>query len=271
MPQLSCDGCGQRCTVKLAARPLPNDPEPVETQRRRGTSSGGSPLMYQEIWESCKTCVECQKNCSGKERWQRYFNWHDGFGWAIASRIAIDVAGPFERSSASNRYILVVGYFATKYMKAFPLCQVVNCLSQLFWRMGFPRGDGYRSGYRSHIEALGEKSIACWVSRVHTEHMQTDGFVERLNCCASLSQVQVPTGTNGFHSSSSLTERVTGFSPFDLLYGLHVRGPLGCFVANLGRRARWFSYVLKMRDNLEQLPELARANSEDAHLRHKTA
>ena len=40
------------------------------------------------------------------------------------SRIAMDIVGPLERSSAGHRYILVVCDYATRYPEAFPLRKV---------------------------------------------------------------------------------------------------------------------------------------------------
>lgn len=60
------------------------------------------------------------------------------------SRIAMDIVGPIERSSAGHKYILVVCDYATKYPEAFPLKktkarQIVNCLIQLISRVGIPK------------------------------------------------------------------------------------------------------------------------------------
>lgn len=60
------------------------------------------------------------------------------------SRIAMDIVGPLERSSAGHRYILVLCDYATKYLEAFPLRkvkarQIANCLIQMFSKVGIPK------------------------------------------------------------------------------------------------------------------------------------
>lgn len=59
------------------------------------------------------------------------------------SCMAMDIVGPLERSSSGHKYILVVCDYATRYPEAFPLKkirarQIVNCLIQLFSRVGIP-------------------------------------------------------------------------------------------------------------------------------------
>ncbi len=58
-------------------------------------------------------------------------------------RMAMDIVGPLEKSSAGHRYILVISDYATRYPEAFPLRsittpKIINALVQLFSRVGIP-------------------------------------------------------------------------------------------------------------------------------------
>lgn len=66
----------------------------------------------------------------------------------------------------------------------------------------------------------------------------------------------------------------TGFSPFQFLYGHTVRGPLDVLKeawegSTPGKQCTSLSYVLKMRDKLEQLQELANSHLVEAQQRQK--
>lgn len=269
MPQMSCDGyLGQTKTYDRIATHI------------------YWPQMYQEILEYCKTCVECQKTAQGKKGDRAPL-----ISMTVIeepfSRIAMDVVGPLERSSAGNRYILVVGGYATKYMEAFPLRQVANCLIQLSSRVGIPRGIVTDQGTNLTSKLLKEVYHLLGIKGIRTTpyHPQIDGMVERFNKTlkAMLRKFVESTGADWdqwlpflLFAYREVPQATTGFSPFDLLYGRHVREPLDVL------REAWegeqpakqvgiLSYVLKIRDKLEQLPELAHANSEEAHLRQKRA
>lgn len=246
MPQMSCDGyLGQTKTYDRIATHI------------------YWPQMYQEILEYCKTCVECQKTAQGKK----------GDRAPLISTTVIEE--PFSR------------FHATKYMEAFPLRQVANCLIQLSSRVGIPRGIVTDQGTNLTSKLLKEVYHLLGIKGIRTTpyHPQIDGMVERFNKTlkAMLHKFVESTGADWdqwlpflLFAYREVPQAITGFSPFDLLYGRHVREPLDVL------REAWegeqpakqvgiLSYVLKMRDKLEQLPELAHANSEEAHLRQKRA
>ena len=65
----------------------------------------------------------------------------------------------------------------------------------------------------------------------------------------------------------------TGFSPFELLYGHHVRGPLDVlsetWQSSVKSKESVVSHVLSIRDKLEKMKYIADSNLEQAQLRQK--
>ena len=154
----------------------------------------------------------------------------------------MDVVGPLERSRTGHRYILVICDYATRYPEAFPLRntkarQVANCLIQLFSRVGVPKeiltdqGSNFTSkSLRQVYSLLGIRGI-----KTTPYHPQTDGLVERFNQTlkSMLRKFVSESGTNWdqwlpylLFSYREVPQASTGFSPFELLYGREVRGPL---------------------------------------------
>jgi len=180
----------------------------------------------------------------------------------------MDIVGPLERSSSGNRYILVICDYATRYPEAFPLRsfkarQVANCLIQLFLRVGVPREvltDCWTNFLfkllQQVYQLLGVKGI-----KTTPYHPQTDGLVERFNQTLKnmLRKFVSSTGSDWdqwlpylLFVYREVPQASTGFSPFELLYGRQVRGPLDLL------REHWenpipdqdnvASYVIKMRE-----------------------
>ena len=110
--------------------------------------------------------------------------------------------------------------------------------------------------------------------RTSPYHLQTDGLVERLNKTLK-AMVRKMTITEGrswdklllpyvLFAYREVPQASTGFSPFELLYGCEVRGPLDVL------RETWeqptstdenvVAYVLKMRDRLAEMSEIVQEN-----------
>lgn len=157
-------------------------------------------------------------------------------------RIGMDIVGPLERSKAGNRYMLVLTDYATKYPEVFPLrCikakNIAVCLVQFFSRVCFPleiltdRGTNFMSSLLKQVyQLLGIKSL-----RTTPYHPQTDGLAERFNHTLKqmLRRFVNDTGTDWdqwlpylLFAYREVLQASSGFSPFELLYGHEVRGPL---------------------------------------------
>ncbi|KAK7889409.1 hypothetical protein WMY93_024969 [Mugilogobius chulae] len=127
-------------------------------------------------------------------------------------------------------------------------------------------------------QLLGVKGI-----RTTPYHPQTDGLVERYNKTLKhmLRKFVCDTGADWdqwlpylLFAYREVPQASTGFSPFELLYGRQVRGPLDLL------RDYWeqtetegdniIAYVVKMRERLEAMAALAQENLKEAQKQQKT-
>ena len=242
------------------------------------------PNMYTDLIEFCKTCPQCQLVAPGRKG-----NRVPLIPMPIIevpfSRIAMDIVGPLERSRRGNRYILVIMDYATKYPEAFPLRhikarQVANALLQLVTRVGIPQevltdqGTNFTSKLLKQVyQYLGIKAI-----KTTPYHPQTDGLVERFNQTLKnmLRKFVADSGADWdewlpylLFAYREVPQASTGFSPFELLYGRQVRGPLDILKeAWEGQQPQQgmniLSYVLKMRNKMESLAEQVQENMRTA-------
>ncbi|XP_072178202.1 uncharacterized protein [Diadema setosum] len=247
------------------------------------------PGIFRDVSEFCKTCGPCQK-CASQTR---------GISKAklvsvpvIGSpfrKIAIDIVGPLPRSKKGNRYILVVCDYATRHPEAVPLPsieaeRVADELIRIFSRVGIPhellsdQGSNFMSLLMKQLcSSLGIKQI-----RTSPYHPQANGLVERFN--ATLKDMLKPYTLEGnvtwddlipyvLFAYREVPQESTGFSPFELLYGHRVRGPLDVI------REAWLgetvpeeglvSYVLNCRERSANITTAAQKNLAQAQKRQK--
>lgn len=245
------------------------------------------PGMYTQVSQYCSSCETCQlTSAKGVARAQLQ-------SLPIIDtpfeRIGMDIVGPLERSSSGHRYILVICDYATRYPEAFPLRsikarQVANCLLQLFSRVGIPKevltdcGTNFLSKLLQQVyQVLGVKGI-----KTTPYHPQTDGLVERYNQTLKnmLRKFVSHTGADWdqwlpylLFAYREVPQVSTGFSPFELLYGRQVRGPLDLLKdywesPKLGGE-NVVAYVVKMKERLEEMTALVQENMKSAQQKQK--
>ena len=154
----------------------------------------------------------------------------------------MDIVGPLERTRSGHRFILVICDYASRYPEAFPLrnitaSAIAQALLQLISRVDIPneiltdQGTAFLSKTMKQVYSLlGIRGI-----RTTPYHPQTDGLVERYNRTLK-SMLKKFVADNGkdwdqwlpylLFAYREVPQASTGFSPFELLYGRQVRGPL---------------------------------------------
>lgn len=248
------------------------------------------PGMNAEVTQYCKSCPECQKvSLHGPSRVPLQPLPIVGTPF---ERLGMDVVGPVERSRQGNRFMLVVTDYATRYPEVFPLKSikaryVATCLVQLFSRVGFPaeiltdQGTNFMSTLLKQVyQLLGIRSL-----RTTPYHPQTDGLTERFNQTLKqmLRKFVCDSGRDWdqwlpylLFAYREVPQSSTGFSPFELLYGHEVRGPLALLQETWegdyrrGEPTDVVSYVVQMRERLEKMTALAQSHLAEARTRQKT-
>ncbi len=258
------------------------------------------PTLYTDVLTHCNTCTTCQKTSAVPQRSRAPFQPLPVISEPFR-RIAMDIVGPLEKSSTGHRYILVISDYATLYPEAFPLRtittpKIVHSLVQLFSRVGIPEEILMDQGTNFTSRLMGQLNRQLGITAIRTSpyHPQTDGLVERFNQTLKnmLRKFVADTGRDWdkwlpfvLFAYREVPQASTGFSPFELLYGWQVQGPLDLLRKSWeeGSAAKTeergiVQYVLEMRDRLEQYREQARENLQrnqqaqkqwyDQHARH---
>ena len=200
------------------------------------------------------------------------------------SAVSIDLVGPLSPvSSEGHRYILTMVDQATRYPDALPLRRidsqtVAEALVKMFSSVGYPKqltsdnGTQFTSSmFEAFLKLIGTRHL-----QTPVYHAQSNGLVERFN--GTLKNVlrkltsdrprdwhrHLPTLLFSYRDAPHSS---TGFSPFELVFGHRVRGPLSFL------RECWSStedpndeereihqYISDLKDRLKSACAMARDN-----------
>lgn len=248
------------------------------------------PSMYTDVHTFCRTCSICQKTCHVRKTDRAYLQPLPIIATPFR-RIAMDIVGPLVRSGRGHQYILVVCDYATRFPEAFPLTTVtapavLRCLVQLFSRVGVPDEiiTDQGTNFTSKLLQLFHQQLGITVIKTTPYHPQTDGLVERFNQTLKR-MLQKFVSDNGrdwdqwlpflLFAYREVPQASTGFSPFELLYGWDVQGPLDLLLKTWEAPATGthdgsvVQYVLEMRDRLATYRDEAEVNLREARQTQK--
>ena len=199
-------------------------------------------------------------------------------------RVAVDIVGPIEpRSDKKSRYILTMIDYATRYPEAVALPsieteRVAEALIAMFSRVGIPSEMLMEHESRVTIEVMNEVSRLLSLQQLTTTipyRPYSKGPVERFH--AMLKRVLLtmcaerPNDWDKYlpallFAVREVPKESLGFSPFELLYGRNVRGPMQILrelwsVEETDEHARLtYQYVIDLRERLEKTCKLAQDN-----------
>ena len=207
-------------------------------------------------------------------------------------RIAVDLVGPIHpMSERGNRYILVIVDYATRYPEAVALPRieaerVAEALLEVYTRLGITQEVLTDMGTQFTSEVMREVGRLLTIKQLTTTpyHPICNGLVERFN--ATLKKMlrrmcaERPKDWDRFLPALLFAYREApqeslGFSPFELMYGRSVRGPLSIL------RDIWtgehideevkttYQYVIDLRERLQSTCELAREELAKATKRYQ--
>ena len=245
------------------------------------------PTLYRDVKEFCRSCGSCQK-CSPKKPPRAPLIPLPVIEEPFR-RVAMDIVGPLPRSRSGNRYILVLCDYATRYPEAIPVRNIdaehiAEELLKVFSRIGIPEEILTDQGANFTSQLLKEVYNLLGVHSIRTSpyHPQTDGLVERFNQTlkSMLRRSATQEGKDWdklipylLFAYREVPQASTGFSPFELIYGRPVRGPLDILKESWETSNRSdesiVSYVLTMREKLEKMSELVQENLTRAQQQQK--
>ena len=208
-------------------------------------------------------------------------------------RVAVDIVGPIEPlSNNRSRYILTMMDYATCYPEAIALpCietePVAEALVEMFSRVGLPDEMLTNCGSQFTSEIMKEVARLLSLQQLTTSafHSQCNGLVERSH--ATLKQMLQRMCAERLKdwdrylpallfAVREVPQESLGFSPFELLYGRNVHGPMAIL------RELWtdevedeevcstYDYVINLRKRLEHTCELAMNNLQKVQGKQKT-
>lgn len=218
----------------------------------------------------------------------------------VFKRVAVDIIGPIKPMSENkNQYVLVAIDYATRYPEAVALRDIrANTVAEALWemwtRLGIPDEVITDQGSQFSGKLMEDVNNFLQIKhRVSTPfHPQSNGLVERFNFCLKsmmkrMSQEQ-PKKWDTFipallFAYREVPQASLGFSPFELLYGRAVKGPMQIL------RHAWTKdevpeelkttaeYVVDLRNRIEETCQIAKENLQKAarvqakHFNKKTA
>ena len=204
-------------------------------------------------------------------------------------KIAIDIVGELPRSTSGYKYILTIVDYATRYPEAIPLRTtsskaIADALIQYFSKVGIPdeivsdQGSNFMSKLMAQLyEQLG-------ISKIKTSiyHPQANGLVERFNgTLKAMLKKFVGEHVQAWDrylpyllfAYREVPCESTGYSPFELLYGRTVRGPLAIvkesWVEKKPAGGNIVSHVLEIRRRLATMQEIVKGNLKQAQSKQK--
>ena len=249
------------------------------------------PGIYGDVKRFCASCDICQRTIPRgtvrKAPLQRVPVVKVPF-----EKVAIDLIGPLKPvSDRGHRWIVTLVDFTTRYPEAVALKSidtetVAEPLIGIFSRVGLPNeilndnGSQFVSGLMKEVARLLSISWVC----SSPYHPQSNGLCEKWNgslkrmlrrMCAERTYDWDRYLEPLMFAYREAPQESTRFSPFELLYGRHVRGPMD-ILRELwtneqvdGEVKNVYRYIFDLRNRIEDTCKLASQNLLTAQLRHK--
>lgn len=249
------------------------------------------PGIQGDVTRFCKSCDVCQKTVNKgsvpKVPLEKMPLIDKPF-----KRVAIDLVGPIgPPSEDGHRYILTLVDFATRYPEAVPLKNidtetVAEALVDIFSRLGVPEEILSDLGTQFVSECMKEVTRLLSIKQLTTTpyHPMCNGLTEKFNgTMKSMLKRLCSEQPRQWHryinpllfAYREVPQESTGFSPFELLYGRAVRGPMFILKELWTKELEEpevknsYQYVFELREKLEDTLKLAHTELQKAQHKGK--
>ncbi|KAK3085547.1 hypothetical protein FSP39_005150 [Pinctada imbricata] len=247
------------------------------------------PKLRKDVSEFCKSCHSCQM--VGKPNQvippaplQPIPAFEEPF-----SRVLVDCVGPLPRTRSGNQYLLTIMCTSTRFPEAIPLRNIkaktiVKALTKFFSFVGAPKaiqsdqGSNFMSGLFQQV--MHELGIRQYKSSAY--HPESQGALERFHqtlktMMKTYCHQYGKDWDEGVHlvlfAAREAVQESLGFSPFELVFGHTVRGPLKLL------KEKWLTetsdlnlldYVSNFKEKLYNACKLAQENLKTSQMKMKT-
>ena len=247
------------------------------------------PGLKSDVSQHCKSCHICQmvgkpNQTIPKASLQPIPAFDEPF-----SRIIIDCVGPLPKTKSGCQYLLTIMCASTRFPEAIPLRNIktktiVKALVKFFTFVGLPRsvqsdqGSNFMSGIFQQV--MHELGIKQYKSSAY--HPESQGALERFhqtlkNMIRSYCFDTEKDWDEGIHlllfAVRESVQESLGFSPFELVFGHTVRGPLKLlkekFLSDDDSSLNLLQYVSDFKIRLSKACEAARSNLKSAQSKMK--
>ena len=247
------------------------------------------PGLKSDVSQHCKSCHTCQmvgklNQTIPKASLQPIPAFNEPF-----SRIMIDCVGPLPKTKSGCQYLLTIMCASTRFPEAIPLRNIktktiVKALVKFFTFVGIPRsvqsdqGSNFMSGIFQQV--MHELGIKQYKSSAY--HPECQGALERIlqtlkNMIRSYCFDTEKDWDEGIHlllfAVRESVQESLGFSPFELVFGHTVRGPLKLlkekFLSDDDRSLNLLQYVSDFKIRLSKACEAAWSNLKSAQSKMK--
>lgn len=213
----------------------------IQKTKDRVTQHFYWPNINHDIKSHCQTCDQCQFMSKTKQS-QKLLLRPLPIVDTPFKRVGIDIKGPLPVTEQGNKHILVVCDYATRYPEAIPISDqkadtVAQAMLEIFSRTGLPTEIIHDRGTQFMSKVMSKMCERLGISQIPATpyHQQTNGLTERF--IGTLSAMINSLDQEGMEnwdrqlplflfSYREVPSEFTGYSPFHLMYGRQIRGPL---------------------------------------------
>ena len=246
------------------------------------------PGMREDVTRFCKSCLVCQQVGKPGQGIPKAPLFPIPAVGEPFSEIIIDFVGPLPRTKSGKQYLLTVMCKATRYPEAFAMsstrtANVISALTTFFCQVGLPcsvQSDNDSSfvsdNFKRFLDQYGISQVLSTPYRPQSQgalerYHQTLKAMLRKFCFANTSSWDTFIPFLLFCTRDTVQESL-GFSPFQLVFGHRVRGPLSVLKSQClsdSQAPNLLERVENVCEKLQQCREFARENLEQAQAKMK--